>query len=351
METDMTDNRSTVHAGISASRRAALRYALGGAVAGIAPAAWGQSPAPAAWPNRPIRVVIPVPAGSAFDTVIRPLGQRLLPVLGQPFVIDNKPGASMTMGTINVANSPPDGYSLLLANDTPFSILPALGMQTQYDPDRDFAPLGVIAQTSLMLIAGTGFPANTLQEFLAYVKANPGKVTYATGGVGTQHHIAMETLSVRHGLDMLHVPYQGIGPAFTGLLAGSTQVMLAAIALPAQHIKSGRLKAIAWTGARRHPNLPDLPTFAEAGVADFVCGAWFGLFAPAATPPEITRKLAAMVWNVVSSKEYTDNVLLPAGFDPSPSTPPEQFGAFLRDDRRKWRDWVQRIDPKKLRTA
>ena len=148
---------------------------------------------------------------------------------------------------------------------------------------------------------------------------------------------------------MLHVPYQGIGPAFTGLLGGNTQVMLAAIALPAQHIKSGRLKAMAWTGTRRHPNLPDLPTFAEAGVPDFVCGAWFGLFAPAATPPELTRKLSSTIWNVVSSKEYTDNVLLAAGFDPNPSTPPEQFGAFLREDRRKWREWVQRIDPKKLK--
>ena len=345
------DNRSTARGGVLPSRRVALRYALSGAIAGVVPVAWGQAPGQAAWPSRPIRVVIPVPAGSAFDTVIRPLGQRLLPVLGQPFVIDNKPGASLMMGTVNVANSPPDGYSLLLANDTPFSILPALGTPTQYDPDRDFAPLGVIAQAGLMLIAGSSFPANTLPEFLAYVKANPGRVTYGTGGVGSQHHIAMEYLSVRHGLDMLHVPYQGIGPAFNGLLAGNTQVMLAAIALPSQHIKSGRLKAMAWTGTRHHPNFADLPTFAEAGVADFVCGAWFGLFAPAATPPEITRKLAATIWNVVSSKEYTDNVLLPAGFDPSPATSPEQFGAFLREDRRKWREWVQRIDPKKLRSA
>lgn len=343
------DDRFNARAGISPARRAALRCALSGVIAGLVPTAWGQASAQAAWPNRPIRVVIPVPAGSAFDTVIRPLGQRLLPTLGQPFVIDNKPGASLTMGTVNVANSPPDGYSILLANDTPFSILPALNTPLQYDPDRDFAPLGVIAQAALMLIAGAAFPANTLQEFVAYVKANPGRVTYGTGGVGSQHHIAMETLAARHGLDMLHVPYQGIGPAFTGLLAGSTHVMLAAIALPAQHIKSGRLKAMAWTGARRHPNFADLPTFQEAGVADFVCGAWFGLFAPAATPPEITRKLAAMIWTVVSSKEYTDNVLLPAGFDPNPSTPPEQFAAFLQEDRRKWRDWVQRIDPKKLR--
>ena len=343
-------DRPAAGAAVSFSRRRAMRHALAGVAAGALPVAWREAFAQGAYPNRPIRVVIPVPAGSAFDTVIRPLGQRLLPALGQPFVIDNKPGASLTMGTVNVAQSPPDGYSILLANDTPFSILPALNTPLQYDPDRDFAPLGVIAQAALMLIAGAAFPANTLQEFLAYVKANPGRVTYGTGGVGSQHHIAMETLAARHGLDLLHVPYQGIGPAFTGLLGGNTHVMLAAIALPAQHIKSGRLKAMAWTGARRHPNFADLPTFQEAGVADFVCGAWFGLFAPAATPPEITRKLASSIWTVVSSKEYTDNVLLPAGFDPNPSTPPEQFDAFLREDRRKWREWVQRIDPKKLRT-
>jgi tripartite-type tricarboxylate transporter receptor subunit TctC len=301
-----------------------------------------------AWPNRPIKVVIPVPAGSAFDAVVRPLGQRLQPTLGQPFIFDNKPGASLMLGTTFVARSAPDGYTLLLANDTPFSILPALNTQMQFDPDRDFVPLGMLSQASLALIAGSAFPANTLQELVGYVKANPGKVSYGSGGVGGQHHIAMERLMARLGLDMLHVPFQGIGPAFNSLLAGDTQVMLAAIALPAQHIRSGRLKALAFTGAQRHPNLANVPTFVEAGIPDFVISAWFGLFAPTGTPAEITRKLSASIWEVVASREFTDSVLLPAGFDPHPSVSPEQFPAFLREDRRRWRESVARIDPKKL---
>lgn len=334
------------------SRRSALgsiassTFALTGLSSAVLSAAHAQTPG--AYPNRPIRVVIPVPPGSAFDTVIRPLSLRVQPTLGQPFFIDNKPGASLMLGTTFIARSLPDGYNLLLANDTPFSILPALNTPMQYDPDKDFIPLGLIAQASFLLITPANFPANTLQEFIKYVKANPGKLSYATGGIGGQHHIAMENLLMRFGLDMLHVPYQGIGPAFNGLLSGSTQVMFAAIALPAQHIASGRLKALGWTNPKRHPTLPNVPTFEEAGVPDFNVGAWFGLFAPVATPVEITKKISSTVWSIVATKEYTDNVLLPAGFDPNPSVAPEQFNIFLREDRRKWREWVSRIDPKKL---
>lgn len=327
-------------------RRRVLSAAAAAALGGLAPWTRAQS----GYPDRPIRVVIPVPAGSAFDSVIRPLGQRLQPALNnQPFVIDNKPGASLMLGTQFVARAKPDGYTLLLANDTPFSILPALGTQMQFDPDKDFAPLSMLAQASLALIVQSNFPANTLQEFLAYVKANPGKVTYGTGGIGGQHHIAMERLLAREGkLDMLHVPFQGITPAFTALLSGDVQVMLAAIALPAPHLKSGKLKALAFTGAHRHPNLPNVPTFAEAGVPDYVVSAWFGLFAPAGTPGEMTKKLQASIWDIVSSKEYTDNVLLAAGFDPGPPVVPEQFPTFLRDDRRRWKESIARIEPKRL---
>jgi tripartite-type tricarboxylate transporter receptor subunit TctC len=268
--------------------------------------------------------------------------------LGQPFVIENRPGASLTLGTQLVARAPADGYTLLLANDVPFSILPALSYPTQFDPDRDFVPLSLLTQVSLALIAGSAFPANTLQEFIAYVKANPGKVTYGTGGVGSQHHVAMERLMARTGMDMLHVPYQGITPAFKGLLAGETQVMLAAIALPAQHLKSGRLKALAFTGPQRHPHLPNVPTIRESGFPDYVISAWFGMFAPAGTPAEVTRKLSSSIWEVASSNEFTETVLLPAGFDPHPSVAPDQFAAFIREDRRRWKESIAKVDPKRL---
>lgn len=325
------------------SRRSALGLAAS-ALAGIAAPVHAQG----TYPNRPVRVVIPVPAGSAFDAVIRPLGLRTQPVLGQPFLIDNKPGASLMLGTQFVARAAADGYTLLLANDVPFSILPALSMPMQFDPDRDFVPLSLLTQVSLALITNANFPANTLQEFIAYAKANPGKLSYGTGGVGGQHHVAMERLMARTGIDMLHVPYQGIAPAFNAFLAGDTNVMLAAIALPREHIKSGRLKALAFTGAQRHPNLANVPTFRESGFPDYVISAWFGMFAPSGTPMEITKRLSTTIWEAASTKEFTDSVLLPAGFDPYPSVPPEQFAAFIREDRRKWRESVAMINPKKL---
>ncbi|MES2184839.1 MAG: tripartite tricarboxylate transporter substrate binding protein [Pseudomonadota bacterium] len=329
--------------GSTLDRRHAIALAAG-AFAGMATPTLAQS----AYPNHPIRIVVPVPPGGAFDLVIRPLGQRVQPVLGQPFILDNKPGAASMLGAQLVARAPADGYTLLLANDVPFSIMPALGMPMPFDPDRDFVPLSMLSQVSLFLITAAGFPAANVREFIAYVKANPGKATYSTGGVGTPHHVAMERLMVNAGMDMLHVPYQGIAPAFNGLLAGDVNVMLVALTVASEHIKSGRLKALAFTGPQRHPKAPGVPTFRESGFPDYVVSALFALFAPAGTPPEITRRLSGAVWDTVSSDEFNDNVLLPGGFDPHPSVPPDKLPAFIREERRKWRDALAKIDPRKF---
>ncbi|MES2184840.1 MAG: tripartite tricarboxylate transporter substrate binding protein [Pseudomonadota bacterium] len=331
--------------GIALDRRRAIALAAGALTGGSAAA---PAVAQGTYPNRPIRLVLPVPPGSAMDTIIRPLGQRVQPLLGQPFILDNKPGAAEILGSQLVAHAPADGYTLLMANDVPFSIMPALGTPMPFDPDRDFVPLTMLAQVSLLLLTGKDFPATNLAEFIAYVKAHPGKLSYGTGGIGSPHHVAMERLMARTGMDMLHVPYQGIPPAFNSLLSGDTDVMLVAITVANEHIRAGRVKALAFTAAQRHPKAPTVPTFKESGYPDYVVGALFGMFAPGNTPPEITRRLSSVLWEAVSSDEFTDNVLVPGGFDPHPSVTPGQFPAFIRDERRKWRDSLARIDPRKF---
>ncbi|MBL8386401.1 MAG: tripartite tricarboxylate transporter substrate binding protein [Burkholderiales bacterium] len=333
-----------------ARHHARRRRLLGAAAA--APLAAGVSrsaPAQQGYPNRPIRAIVPVPAGGTLDLIGRQLGQRIQPVLGQPLVIENRSGAAGQVGVAAAARSPADGYTLLLANDPPFSILPALGSPMQFNPDTDFAPLSLLCQASLLLVVAGDFPASNLRELIAHVKANPGKIPYASAGVGSQHHIGMERFMGMAGLDMIHVPFAGIAPAFNSLLAGETKLLFAALTLPLPHIPTGKVKAIALSGARRHPLLPNVATFIELGYADYTVGAWFGMFAPAATPPDIVRRLSGVIWDAVSSREFIDNVLLKIGFDLDTAVSPERFPAFLRDDRARWKDAVSRIDPAKLK--
>ena len=301
------------------------------------------------YPNRPIRAIVPVPAGGTLDLIGRQVGQRILPALGQPLVIENRSGAAGQVGVAAAARSPADGYTLLLANDPPFSILPALGNPMQYNPDTDFAPLSLLCQASLVLVVAGDFPAANLREMVAYIRANPGKVPYASAGVGSQHHIAMERFIGLAGLDMIHVPFAGIAPAFNSLLSGETKLLFAALTLPLPHIATGKVKAIALSGARRHPLLPNVATFMELGYTDYLFSVWFGMFAPAATPPDIVKRLSGVIWEAVSSRDFIDNVLLKIGFDLDTAYSPERFPAFLREDRQRWKEAVARIDPAKFK--
>lgn len=309
----------------------------------------GTALAQQGYPNRPIRAIVPVPAGGTLDLIGRQVGQRILPALGQPLVIENRSGAAGQVGVAAAARSTADGYTLLLANDPPFSILPALGNPMQYNPDTDFAPLSLLCQASLVLVVAGDFPAANLREMVAYIRANPGKVPYASAGVGSQHHIAMERFIGLAGLDMIHVPFAGIAPAFNSLLSGETKLLFAALTLPLPHIATGKVKAIALSGARRHPLLPSVATFMELGYADYLFSVWFGMFAPAATPPDIVRRLSGVIWEAVSSRDFIDNVLLKIGFDLDTAYTPERFPAFLREDRQRWKEAVARIDPAKFK--
>ncbi len=330
-----------------ALRRRLLRVA---AAAPIASAGFsGGAPAQQGYPNRPIRAIVPVPAGGTLDLIGRQVGQRILPVLGQPLVIENRSGAAGQVGVAAAARSTADGYTLLLANDPPFSILPALGNPMQYNPDTDFAPLSLLCQASLVLVVAGDFPAANLREMVAYIRANPGKVPYASAGVGSQHHIAMERFIGLAGLDMIHVPFAGIAPAFNSLLSGETKLLFAALTLPLPHIATGKVKAIALSGARRHPLLPNVATFMELGYTDYLFSVWFGMFAPAATPPDIVKRLSGVIWEAVSSRDFIDNVLLKIGFDLDTAYSPERFPAFLREDRQRWKEAVARIDPAKFK--
>lgn len=324
-----------------------LRRRVLAAVAGALGASALPVMAQGAYPNKPVRCLVPFPAGGTIELIGRHVGQRLQASLGQPLVFENRAGAAGQLAAAAAARSAPDGYTVLLSNDSPFSILPALGTPMQFNPDTDFASISLLAQASLALVTAASFPANNLQELVAYVKANPGKIPYASAGIGSQHHIAMERFMGRTGMDMIHVPYQGIAPAFNSLLAGDTKVMFAALTLPLPHIASGKVKALAVSGAQHHALLPNVPTFGEQGIADYNVTAWFGMFAPAATPPDITKKLSAAVWDAVSTKDFAE-VLHKIGFELDTSVTPDRFQAFLREDRRKWKEAIAQIDPKKL---
>lgn len=301
------------------------------------------------YPNRPIRAIVPVPAGGTLDLIGRQLSQRIQPALGQSLVIENRSGAAGQVGVAAVARSIADGYTLLLANDPPFSILPALGNPMQFNPDNDFAPISLLAQASLVLVTSNDLPVNNLRELVAYIKTNPGKIPYASAGIGSQHHIGMERFMVMTGLDMVHIPYAGIAPAFNSLLAGETKMLFAALTLPLPHIATGKVKAFGVSGPQRHTLLPNVPTFIEQGFADFTVGAWFGLFAPAATPNDIVKRLQSVVWEAISSRDFIENVLFKMGFELNTSISPEKFPTFLKEDRKKWSEVVAQINPLKFK--
>jgi tripartite-type tricarboxylate transporter receptor subunit TctC len=318
---------------------AAAPWAIGGLPA------WAQQ---GDYPNKPIKVVVPFAAGGSIELLGRSIAGKLQAKMGQAIVFENRPGANSTIGTNMVARAPADGYTLLMGADSGISTSPILNKALPYAPERDLVPLSLLCQLSFLLIANANFGPGTLQELIAYARANPGKVTYSTPGVGSQHHIKFEALSTQLGIEMLHVPYQGIAPAVNAALAGDVNIAMAALALPLPHVRTGRIKAIAFASNARHPSLPNVPTFAEAGIPNFEARAWFGSFAPAGTPAAIVQTLSANIWEAVSSKEFSDTFLIPQGYDPVNTVAPTQFAAFLREDRRKWEVAIGQVDPKRL---
>jgi tripartite-type tricarboxylate transporter receptor subunit TctC len=286
------------------------------------------------YPAKPLKMIIPYPPGGGNDTLGRLFAAKLGDRLGQPVVVENRPGAGTLIGTELAAKSPPDGYTILLSSIATHALSPNLYSKVPYDPVKDFAPITLLGIAPTVLVVPADLPAKDLAELVAAAKARPGGLAYASGGNGTPPHINGEVFKSVAGVDLLHVPYKGGGPALVDLMAGRVQVMLDTAASAMPHVRSGKLRALAITGARRSPEYPDIPTFAEAGLPGYDTNAWYSMHAPAGTPPEVVRRLNA---ELVASLKDPD---VQARFKQLTTEPvgntPEEFAAFVRAELDKY---------------
>jgi tripartite-type tricarboxylate transporter receptor subunit TctC len=292
-------------------------------------AGWTQ-----AWPAKNVTVIVPWPPGGPSDTAARPMAKGLSESLGKTFVIDNRGGAGGNIGSDMVAKAAPDGYTLLITSSAPIVINPSIYKKMPFDPAKDLAPITNLIRVPLVLAVNPSVPAKNLQELIAYIKSKGGQLQYASSGNGTPQHLTAELFKTTAKLDMVHVPYKGSAPAITDLLGGHVPLMFDSTIAILPHIKSGKVKAIAVTGAKRSPQLPDVPTFAQAGMPGFESYAWYGFFAPAKTPKEIVGKLNAEALKVMKQPEY-QKVLEETGSEFVGDTP-ENFAAFVKAEAAKW---------------
>jgi tripartite-type tricarboxylate transporter receptor subunit TctC len=287
-----------------------------------------------AWPTKPIKIIVPYPPGGTSDILARSVGQKLAETLGQPVVVENKPGATGNIGADFVAKSPPDGYTLLLADIGSLAISPSVTTTLPFDPVKDFAPVVMVAYSPHLLALNPAVPASSVRELVALLKAKPDSLNFAVSGVGGANHLAGIDFAARTGVKWTYVPYKGGSQAITDLMAGHAQVMFNGMLATYPAVKDGKLKAIAISSAKRFAAAPDIPTVAESGVPDFETGSWQGIVAPAGTPPEIVKKLHAAVTAILATPEMKEK-LIASGAEVRPQSP-EQFGAFIRDEKARW---------------
>lgn len=285
------------------------------------------------YPSRPVRVVVPFSPGGAVDGPMRVIAQELSKRLGQQVIVDNRPGAGATIGTDVVAKAAPDGYTLLLASQTN-AISATLYPKLSYDPIEDFAPISLVGREPGVLVVHPSLPVKTFREFVAYVKERPGQIDYASSGNGSGQHLFVALLASMTGMKMNHVPYRGSGQATADLLGGQVQVSIPGTAGMVGHIKAGKLRALAVTGAKRSPQLPDVPTVMASGVPGYEAYVWMGLLAPKGTPAPIIDKLFRELTQVLATDEVK-TYMASAGIEVVGSTPAE-FGAFFRSEKELW---------------
>jgi tripartite-type tricarboxylate transporter receptor subunit TctC len=312
-----------------------LRLLLAGVLASLAFGAHAQTAvtAAAAYPTRSVTIIVPFTPGTGMDILARTVGQKLGERLGQPIVVDNRPGASGNIGAALVAKAAPDGYTLLLSGN-PLVMNVSLTKESLLDPIKDLAPIEEMATGTLSITINPAVPANSVKEFVAYAKANPGKLAYGSPGVGTPQHLATEWFKSTTGIDMLHVPYKGSAGAITGLMSGEIAFMFNAVHAVLPQAKAGKLKILAVAGAKRSPIEPGIPTVAESGYPEFDVDLWYGLLAPAGTPKEIVARLNAEITQILSSPEMRET-LANQGLDAVTGTP-EQFAALMKTDLARW---------------
>jgi len=284
----------------------------------------------AQYPAKPIRLIVPFAAGGGNDNVARLVGKHLSDSLGQPLVIDNRPGAGGVLGAELAAKSAPDGYTLFLGGVGSHAINPNLNDSLPYDPIRDFAPVALLATAPLVLVVHPSVPADSFKAFVALARARPGQLNYASNGNGSSSHLAAVMFDSMTGVDMVHVPYKGLSPALADLLSGRVQLMFSSVVAILAHIKAEKLRGLAVTGARRLPSMPDLPTIAESGLPGYEASSWYGVLAPAGTPREIVARLNAELVKALAQPEVRTS-LLAEGAEPIGGSP-EQFAAHIRSE-------------------
>ena len=327
---------------ISTSRRAALYLALVGAVTGLA-AAPGMSYA--AYPDKPIRLVVPFPPGGATDVIGRVIGQKLGVALGQPVIVDNRNGAGGNIGADAVAKAAPDGYTILLGAITSHSIMSTLEKATiKYNFEKDLVPVSIVGSVPLVFVVNPSVPAKTLKELIAYAKSKPGEMSFASSGAGGPQRMAGEMFKRSAGIDMIHIPYKGSGPALVDLIGGQVLTMVETVPAALPHIKSGKLRALAVTTPQRIAMLPDVPSTAEAGMPGFEVTSLFGVMVPAGTPKEIINRLNAEITKMLLLPDVKAQLLGQGAF--TVTTTPEQAATRVHQEVAKWATVIKDADVK-----
>jgi tripartite-type tricarboxylate transporter receptor subunit TctC len=316
--------------------------ALGFAIVGIA-CAGTRAPAQD-YPSRPIKLVLPQPAGGAVDLIARTLADRLAEQLKQPVIVENMPGANGGLAGAAVARAAPDGHTLFMAIDSNLVVNPTLYKNLNYDPFRDFVPIGMVARLYTVLVANPKVPFNNVQELIAYAKAHPNKLNYAGIGIGSGMHLGMELFKFMTKTDINHVPYRGTAPAVTAVVAGEVEIMLTGPPAARSMSEGGKLKLLAVASPRRLPLMPNVPTVDEQGVKGYELAAWFGLLAPAGTPKPIVDRLSVEVKKAVHDARFSERMIA-QGMQIVGGTPDAML-AEMRDDTKKWAELIKAADIK-----
>lgn len=294
------------------------------------------------YPSRAIRFVVGFPPGQTTDIIARKLSHRLSAAMGQPVIVENKPGAGAGLAAEMVARSDPDGHTILVTSSGPLAVNPWIYKNLRYDPIQDFTPLAAVGIFPLMMVTNVNSRWNTLADVVTYAKQNPDKINYASGGNGVTNHLVMEMFKHAAGIQMLHVPYRGAAPAMSDLMGGQVEVMFEVVTAAEPLVKQGRLRAVAVASEKRHPSLPQVPTVAESGYPGFRGDAWLGVLAPKNTPQPIVKRLSAEIGKIISTpewrKEMAESGALPLDMTPS------QFGEFIKSEMNHWGEAAKRAN-------
>jgi tripartite-type tricarboxylate transporter receptor subunit TctC len=296
---------------------------------------WGSGAHAQAWPAKPIRLVVPFPAGGATDLLARSIAQGLGSALGQPLLVDNRAGAGGTLGSGEVAKAAADGHTLLVATNSTHAIAPHLNPNLAYNTDTDFTPIAQVANATNILLVPKDLPVTTVQELIAYLKARPGQLNYATSGNGTIVHLTTEAFKAQAGVFVVHIPYRGTALAIPDLVSGKVHLLFDSVVSGLPHVKDGKLKALAVTSAKRSALVPELPTLAESGLPGFESTTWFGFYGPKGLPAEITNRIAAELQRALAKPEVVER-FAKLGAEPVTDVGPARFAAMVKGDSARW---------------